>query len=95
MGKGGNTAMLAVKVTPKSSKNEIIGWTDSSPRELSVRVCAPPEGGKANKAVCEVVASSLGIAKSKVRVKRGQTSHHKQLEVDIAQEGFERWLAAL
>ena len=92
MAKGANLPTLAVKVTPKASKNEISGWTDSSPRELSVRVCAPPEGGKANKAVCETVASALGIAKSKVTVKRGQTSHHKQLEIEVDQSTFDNWL---
>lgn len=86
---------LVVKVSPKASKNEILGWTDSSPRELSVRVCAPPEAGKANKAVCALVAASMGIAKSKVAVKRGQTSRHKQLEADIPHEAFEAWSASL
>ena len=95
MAKGAASESLVVKVVPKASRNEIVGWTDSSPRELSVRVCAPPEGGKANKAVCELVASSLRIAKSKVSVKRGQTSRHKQLEIEVPHEDFEAWAASL
>lgn len=45
-------------------------------------VTAPPEDGKANAAACIVVAKALGVPKSSVRVVRGQTSRHKQLEID-------------
>ena len=82
---------LAVKVSPKASRNGIQGWTDSSPRELSVCVSVAPEGGKANKAVCELVAKSMGIAKSRVSVKRGETARHKQLEIDIDETSFQEW----
>ena len=88
-------ATVAVHVAPKASKNQILGWTDSSPRELSVRVTVAPEGGKANKAVCQLVAESMNIAKSKVQIKRGQTSRHKMLEADISDEDFARWEASL
>ncbi|MBF4509170.1 MAG: DUF167 domain-containing protein [Aeromicrobium sp.] len=70
---------IAVHVTPKSGRDEIAGWRGS---ELAVRVTAPPEGGKANAAVCVVVADALGIPKRDVRVVRGESSRHKQLEVD-------------
>ena len=82
---------LAVKVSPKASRSGIQGWTDSSPRELSVCVSVAPEGGKANKAVCELIAKSLGIAKSRVSVKRGETARHKQLEIDIDEAAFQEW----
>ena len=85
---------LPVKVGPRASRDEITGWlTAGSQRELAVRVCAPPEGGKANKAVCMLVASSIGVARSKVHVVRGQTSHHKMLEVEADPAAFDRWCA--
>lgn len=71
-------ARIAVYVTPKSNCDEIAGWRGG---ELSVRVTSPPEGGKANAAACKVVASALGVPKSRVTVARGTTSRHKQLEV--------------
>ena len=86
---------LAVKVAPRASRNEILGWTDSSPVELSVRVCAPPEGGKANKMVCELVAKSLGIAKGRVTVSRGAASRHKMLSIDIDPAEFEAWRSSI
>jgi uncharacterized protein (TIGR00251 family) len=72
-------ARVAVHVTPKAGRNEIAGWRGN---ELSVRVTAPPENGKANAAACKVVADALEVPKSRVSVMRGHTSRHKQLEVD-------------
>jgi uncharacterized protein YggU (UPF0235/DUF167 family) len=45
-------------------------------------VTAAPEAGKANAAACALVAGALGVPRSAVRVVRGHTSRHKQLEVD-------------
>jgi uncharacterized protein (TIGR00251 family) len=69
---------IAVVVTPKSSKNEIAGWRGS---ELSVKVTAAPEAGKANAAVCATLARALEVPKSRVRVIRGDTARHKILEI--------------
>ncbi len=72
-------ATLHVYVTPKSGRDEVAGWRGG---ELSVKVTAPPEDGKATAAVCKVIAKSLGVAKSAVSVTRGETSRHKTLEID-------------
>ncbi|MDO9556836.1 MAG: DUF167 domain-containing protein [Coriobacteriia bacterium] len=77
---------MTLHVTPKSGRDEIVGWRGG---ELFVRVTAPPEDGKANAAVCKLVAKRLGVPKSAVRVVRGDTSRHKMLEIDgIAEEEF-------
>jgi len=77
-------ATLAVHVTPRSGRDEVVGWKGS---ELAVRVTSAPEGGKANAAVCKVIASALGVPKTSVRVVRGTTSRHKVLDVaDVADE---------
>lgn len=73
------SARLGVRDIPKSSKDEVVGWREG---ELVVRVTAAPEAGKANTAVCRVVAKALGVPKSSVSVFRGTTSRHKVLEVD-------------
>jgi uncharacterized protein YggU (UPF0235/DUF167 family) len=43
-------SLLAVQVTPKSSKNQIEGWVSDAAGKnwLKVRLTAPPEDGKAN-----------------------------------------------
>ena len=74
---------LAVAVTPKSGRDEVVGWKGS---ELHVRVTAPPEGGKANAAVCRCLASALGVPKSAVSVVRGDVSRHKQVELEGVDE---------
>lgn len=75
---------VAVHVTPKSGRDEIVGWRGG---ELSVRVTAAPEDGKANAAVCKVLAKALGVPKTAVRVTRGDTSRHKQVEIEGKSEG--------
>ena len=90
-----STQIINVKVTPKSSGDSITGWTDSSPAELSVRVTAPPDKGKANEAVCKLIAKSIGVPKSSVEVVRGQTSRHKQVAIDVDEETFEKWKASI
>lgn len=80
-----STARIAIHVTPKSNRNEIAGWRGG---ELSVRVTSPPEGGKANAAVCKVVAKALGVPKSAVHVVRGDVSRHKQIEVSGATDAL-------
>ncbi len=76
-------AMLAIHVTPKSGRDEVVGWRGS---ELAVRVTAAPEGGKANAAVCKVVAAALGVPKTAVRVARGDSARHKVLEIVTAND---------
>jgi len=70
---------LAVHVTPKAGRDEVVGWRGS---ELQVRVTSAPEGGKASAAVCAVIAASLGVPKRDVRIDRGQTSRHKLVAID-------------
>jgi len=70
---------IAVHVTPRSARDEVAGWRGG---ELSVRVRAVPEDGKANTAVCTAVAKALGVPKSAVDVVRGGASRHKQVEVE-------------
>jgi uncharacterized protein YggU (UPF0235/DUF167 family) len=71
-------ARLAVHVTPRAGEDRVAEWRGS---ELSVRVSAAPDSGNANRAVCRVVAKSLGISRSSVSVIRGGASRHKMLEV--------------
>jgi uncharacterized protein (TIGR00251 family) len=71
-------ATVHVYVTPKSGRDEVAGWRGG---ELSIRVTAPPEDGKATAAVCKLLAKSLGVAKGSVRVTRGDISRHKTLEI--------------
>ena len=87
----------AVHVTPKSGKDQVVGVStaDDGTCEVRLRVTAPPDNGKANKAVCKLVASSLGVAKGSVTIKRGETSHHKLLQIACDPQTYERWFETL
>lgn len=45
-------------------------------------VTAPPEDGKANAAVAELLARALGVAKSRLVLLRGATSRDKVFRLD-------------
>ena len=81
---------LAVHVTPRSGRDAILGLkTDDAGKT------APPDGGKANKAVVALIAKALSCPKSKVEVVRGMTSRHKLLAVPFDASVVESWLAGL
>ena len=64
-------------------------------REVHLRVTAPPEGGKANKSVIKLLSKELGVPKTDIQVKRGDTSHHKMLELDCEQSLVDAWVESL
>jgi uncharacterized protein (TIGR00251 family) len=70
--------VIAVRVSPGASRDRILGEHASA---LKVSVSAAPEKGKANKAVCALIAKTLGIATSQVSVVSGETSRDKKLLV--------------
>jgi uncharacterized protein len=76
-------ARIAVRVQPRSSKNEIAGERDGA---LIVRVTAPPVAGKANDAVRKLLAKRLGIAPGRVTVVRGASGRDKLVEIDGMEE---------
>jgi uncharacterized protein (TIGR00251 family) len=69
---------LAVKVTPNAGRNEIVGLKAGV---LHIKVATPPEKGKANKELIDLLAKNLGISKSSVLVVKGQTSRHKTIAI--------------
>lgn len=83
---------LRVRLTPKAGRDAIEGWwTDGAGRSaLKARVAAPPEDGKANTALVGLLARTLAVRKSDVRIASGAASRLKTVEVD----GDETLLAA-
>ena len=71
--------ILAVRVTPRSRKNEIVGADGEAFR---VKLNAPPVEGAANAALCEFLAQALGVRKSAVTLVAGQTSRRKVIRVE-------------
>jgi len=90
---------LSVRVTPKASQTGVHG-TIAMPdgMALKVAVSAPPDKGKANQAVCDVIAKELGLPKSAVAVISGATDRRKVLRVsgDVAAltAALQKWMRA-
>ena len=80
---------LTVRVTPKGGRDSVDGWTtDEAGRPvLKLRVSAPAREGAANDAVVALIARSLGLPRSAVRVAAGATARVKRLEIDGIDEG--------
>ncbi len=66
--------LLAVKLQPRASVNEIMGPQGN---ELRVRVTAPPVDSAANTALLRLLAETLECPPGRVRLARGHTSRHK------------------
>ncbi len=69
---------VEIRVVPRAKRNAVeIGPAG----ELTVRVTAPPEDGRANDAVREALAEHFGVARSRVAIVRGHTARRKVVEI--------------
>lgn len=71
-------AELAVRVTPKASRNTV----ETGDAGLRIHVTTAPEGGKANAAVRKLMARALGIPASRLTLLRGETARDKVFRVE-------------
>ena len=69
---------LQVKVVPGASRDEVTGWLGEA---LKIRVQAPPEKGKANKAVIRILAKLLEVPRQQIELVHGAGSPHKVFAV--------------
>ncbi|MCF7730412.1 MAG: DUF167 domain-containing protein [Akkermansiaceae bacterium] len=80
---------LHVRATPNARSDAIVGWEDDprAGRVLRVRITAPPVEGKANTALREFLAKTLGVSKSSVVLDKGGSSRFKTFTVPDAAAG--------
>lgn len=76
---------LFIKVIPNAKKNEVTEDTIDmfNYRNLKVKVNQPPEDGKANKALIELLAIHLNVKKSQIIIISGHHSANKTIEVTL------------
>jgi len=74
---------LAVRVTPKSSRNAVTGLHTAADGavSLAVKVSAPPDKGKANRAVIAVLAAAFNLPKSAFAIVSGEADRNKVVSV--------------
>ena len=66
---------MPVRAQPGARKAGVLGEQAGS---LKVAVTAPPEDGRANQALVEVIRELLGLKRSQVELLSGQTSREKK-----------------
>lgn len=73
---------IEVRLRPRGRGDELVGIENGV---LQARVSAPPVDGKANRALCRLIAKRVGVAPSKVSVVRGEKSRDKLVRDGIEQ----------
>jgi uncharacterized protein (TIGR00251 family) len=70
---------LRVRLQPRARRDEVVGERAGA---VVIRVTAPPVDGRANAALCALVARAAGVAPSRVQVVRGHTARDKVVRVE-------------
>ena len=76
--KARGTLTVLVRVQPRASRDEIAGTIEGA---LRVRLCAPAVENRANEALVEFLAGLLKTSKSAVRIRSGEQSRTKRVEI--------------
>ena len=70
---------IYVKVTPRAGKNEVLKISEG---EYKVKVTAPPEKGKANEKVVELLAYYFAVPKSSLHIVAGKSARIKIIDIE-------------
>lgn len=69
---------IYVKVSPRSSKNEV---TKISEGEYKIKITAPPVDGEANGMLIKVLADHFGVAKGCINIAGGKSAKTKIVDI--------------
>jgi len=72
-------ADIVVRLQPRARANEIVGEREGM---LVVRVTAAPVDGRANEALCRLIAKRLHVGSRRVSVVRGAGAREKLVRVE-------------
>jgi len=90
---GGRGALLAVRAQPGARRAGVLGTWNG---HLKIGLHSPPEGGRANQELVDLVARLVGLRSSQVSLVRGPRSRTKVLALDAPPRlVLERLLALL
>ena len=93
-GPGCPAVRVAVKVVPGARRQRIVGPHGGA---LKVMIAQPPEGGAANRALCLLLAKTLGVATRQVQVVVGPGNPWKTVRIEgmTVEQARRRLLAAM
>ena len=67
--------LINIRAAPGAARDKVLGIHANA---LKIAVCAPALAGKANKALCRILAKKLAIKRSSVILHSGKTSRNKR-----------------
>ncbi len=76
---GKKGSALAVRVTPRASRNEIVELLDDG--TIKVRIAAPPSDNEANETLIDFLAEVLDVSKYRLDIVAGVTGRDKLISV--------------
>lgn len=76
---GKKGSALAVRVTPRASRNEIVELLDDG--TIKVRIAAPPTDREANETLIDFLSEILGVPKSRLDIVAGLAGRDKLISV--------------
>lgn len=76
---GQRGAALAVRITPRASRNEISGILSDG--TVKIRLTAPLVEGKANAALVNFLAGVIGIPVNQIEIVAGETGRDKLVSI--------------
>ena len=85
----GAGCVLQVQVVPNAGRTACAGFHDGA---LRVRLQAPPIEGRANAALLQWLARSLGLPKRGVTLVSGDTARRKRVQIDCPPATVAAWL---
>lgn len=71
-----DSALLRVRVQPRASKDEVVGWAGAT-----LRVRAAPVDGEANDALLALLARTFRVPRSAVTLMRGSHARDKLVSI--------------
>jgi hypothetical protein len=76
---GKKGAALAIRVTPRASRNEIVEILSDG--TVRIRLTAPPIEDKANQALIKFLSETLTVAPSRIEIVAGATGRDKLVSI--------------
>ena len=76
---GKKGSALAVRVTPRASRNEIVELLEDG--TIKVRIAAPPSDNEANEALINFLSEVLGVPRSRLDIVAGASGRDKLISI--------------
>jgi hypothetical protein len=83
---------LHIRVKPNGKTDQLF-YDEAG--QLTAKIKAPAQDGKANEYLVKFLAKTLGVPRSAVRLVSGFTNPHKKVEINASEEEIRQKLAEL